>query len=298
MDISTQNLQILFTGFKAAFQDAFAAAQPQYQKIAMTVPSSTSAETYAWMEALPRIHEWLGERDVQSLGTKSMQITNRKFVSTVKVRRDQIEDDQFGVFGAIFSQLGKSVGDFPDELIFPLLNAGFSTACFDGQNFFDPNHPVKDANGNNTLVSNVQPGPGPYWFLLDTTQAVKPLVWQTRRPFDFISKTDPRVSDMVFNTDEFSYGTDGRCNAGLGLWQFAFGSGLPLTSVNFRAARQSMLDLKGDFGRPLNLKPNLLVYPPALDGTARDLIMSERLANGASNTDWKLVDLLTSAWLG
>ncbi|MBV1702618.1 MAG: Mu-like prophage major head subunit gpT family protein [Hyphomicrobiales bacterium] len=298
MDISAPNLQILYTGFKAAFEDAFRGVKPQYPRIAMTVPSSTAAETYAWMEALPRIREWLDERVVKSLGTRQMQVVNRTFESTIGVKREQIEDDQYGIFATIFAQLGLSTGNFPDELLFPLLNAGFTTQCFDGQNFFDPNHPVKDANGNITLVSNMQAGPGPYWFLLDTTQIVKPLVWQTRRPFDFISKTDPRVSDSVFKTNEFVYGTDGRCNAGLGLWQLAFGSGQPLNSANFRAARQTMIDMKGDFGRPLGLNPDLLVYPPTLDGTARDLIMSERLANGASNTDWKLVDLMKSAWLG
>ena len=44
-------------------------------------------------------------------------------------------------------------------------------ACYDGQNFFDTDHPVGE-QGSQETVSNVQTGAGPAWYLLDTTRPV------------------------------------------------------------------------------------------------------------------------------
>lgn len=61
------------------------------------------------------------------------------------------------------------------------------------------------------------------WFLLDTSRAIKPLVFQERKKPQFVAITDPQ-SDKVFMNKEYLYGVDARGNAGYGLWQLAFGS--------------------------------------------------------------------------
>ncbi|MGK4383417.1 Mu-like prophage major head subunit gpT family protein [Ectopseudomonas oleovorans] len=72
----------------------------------------------------------------------------------------------------------------PRSLVFELLQGWLATECYDGQNFFDEEHPVyanTDGTGDVTLVSNMDvpaADPGPAWFLLDTTRAVKPLIFQ------------------------------------------------------------------------------------------------------------------------
>ncbi|SEO98352.1 Mu-like prophage major head subunit gpT family protein [Propionispora vibrioides] len=61
------------------------------------------------------------------------------------------------------------------------------------------------------------------WFLLDTSRAIKPLIFQQRKKPEFVSMDS--VSDMnVFMQKKFLYGADCRDNAGFGLWQLAFGS--------------------------------------------------------------------------
>jgi phage major head subunit gpT-like protein len=304
-------LEAMFEGFNTRFSQAFGDVKPEWGRVAMEVPSTASAENYGWMTQVPRIREWIGDRVVNAIKAYGYRIVNKTFESTIGVPRESVEDDTYGVFAPLFSEMGRSVAQFPDELVFPLLDAGFATPCYDGQNFFDPEHPVLDANGNAQGVSNVQAGAGPAWFLMDTTRYVKPLVYQTRRAFDFISKTDPRSSDRVFMQKEFVFGVDGRCNAGFGFWQFAYGSQAPLNRANFRAARAAMINLKGDYGRPLGVKPNVLVCGPSLEQTARDLIKSKFLAvDGApgeaalvgavgvmDNTDQDIVDIFMSPWL-
>ena len=303
-------LSTVFESFNFVFNDAFKAVSVDWPKVAMRVPSVTAAENYGWLGQFPRIREWIGDRQVKALETFGYQIRNRSFESTIAVLRDQIEDDSYGLFNPVMAEMGRSVAQFPDELVFPLLKAGFATNCHDGQFFFDVDHPVLDAAGTAYSASNVQAGSGPAWFLLDTTRAIKPLIYQTRRDFDFVSKTDPRTSDRVFDRKEYVFGTDGRCNAGFGLWQLAFGSRAPLNRATFRAARTAMINLKGDYGRPLGIMPNLLVHGPSLEATARDLIKSQFLPVDGSpgvvgaagigmidNTDRDIVGLMMSPWL-
>ena len=44
-----------------------------------------------------------------------------------------------------------------------------------------------------------------------------------------------------------------------------------------------MMSMRGHRGRKLNLKPKLLVVPPSLEGAAREILLNERDANGATN---------------
>jgi len=312
--ITPSVLDAIFQGFNFQFNAGFKGVTPTWSKVAMETSSSAEAENYGWLGQMPRIREWIGDRVVNSLDSFGYQIRNRTFESTITVKREQIEDDKYGLFNPLFSGLGRSVAQFPDELVFGLFPNGFSSRCFDGQNFFDTNHPVKDDKGNVTVVSNVQTVQAPTnaaWYLLDTTQMLKPFIFQKRRAFSFVSKTDPNSSDRVFERNEYVYGTDGRCNAGYGFWQCAFASNAPLTRANFRAARQAMINFKADFGRPLGIGPNLLVVGPSLEQVARDLIKSKFLPvdgvpggsvqSGAlgmiDNTDMDLVEVFMSPWL-
>lgn len=303
-------LDAIFQGFSFIYNDALKGVTPTWDKIAMQVPSSASAENYGWLGQMPRMREWVGDRVIGSLDSFGYQIKNKSWETTIALKRDQIEDDTYGLFKPVVSELGRSVALFPDELVYGLLLAGFSTICFDGQNFFDSNHPIKDKDGNDTFVSNVQAGSGAPWFLLDLSKGLKPIIYQLRRAFQFVSKTDPNQSDRVFMNKEFVYGVDGRCNVGFGLWQLAYASKLPLNRTNFRAARQAMISLKADYGRPLGVKPTLLVVGPTLEQTARDLILSQFLpvdgspgvinASGIGmidNTDRNIVDIFMSPWL-
>jgi len=58
-----------------------------------------------------------------------------------------------------------------------------------------------------------------------------------------------------------------------------------------------MQSLKADGGRPLGIKPTVLVVPPGLRAAAIEIVKNERLANGASNPNFGVVDLIVSPWL-
>jgi phage major head subunit gpT-like protein len=133
-------------------------------------------------------------------------------------------------------------------------------------------HPVGDGVSIPTVsVSNVQAGGGTPWFLLDTSRAVKPFIYQERAAPKFTNLTQDS-DDNVFFHDEYLYGVRARANVGFGLWQCAFASKADLTPDNYEAARAAMMAFKGDGGRPLGIKPNVLIVPPSLEGAAMRLL--------------------------
>jgi len=269
--ITPSVLEAIFTGFNFCFADAYAKAPTQWEKVAMKVPSNTSEEHYGWLSQSPQMREWIGDRVVETLQLYGYAIKNRKYESTIGVSREQIEDDRYGIFGNIFRNMGRETRLHPDRLIFDLLSQGFTTPCYDGQNFFDTAHPIADKDGRDGFASNFAPGNGSPWYLFDTTQAVKALIFQERVPYDFKAITDG-ADAHVFLRDEYLYGVRARVNVGFGLWQMAYASKEDLDEVAYGNARSRMMQLRGDRGQLLGVTPNLLVVGPSNEARARHLL--------------------------
>jgi len=289
--VNKANLSILFQAFKSAFNTGFRGTDASWQRIATRVPSTTKEEKYAWLGQWPRLREWLGDRHIKNLSLFDYSIKNKKFESTVAVPKDDLEDDSYGVFTPLMQEMGFAAHTHPDELVFDLLSKGFSTACYDEQFFFDTDHPVGDAS-----VSNMQAGAGDPWYLLDTSRPLKPLILQMRKDYEFKAMTNTD-DESVFMRDEFRYGIDARLNVGFGFWQMAFGSKLALDQTNFDAAIAAMMAFKSDEGRPLGIKPDLIVCGPSNRAAAQAVIDKEFVDGGDSNTNFKAVDLLVVPWL-
>lgn len=297
MLINRANLSTLYDGFNAAFTKGFNGAETAYKTLAMVVPSAAASETFGWLGQFPRMREWVGDRVVQNLTAHSYTVKNKKYENTVSVGRTDIEDDRYGVFAPIMTEMGKAAAEHPDELMFSLLKAGFETACYDGQNFFDTDHPVVNEAGQTVSVANTGGGSGAGWFLLDTSRAIKPMLYQERIPYKLTQLTDDK-DDNVFWNDEFVYGVWARSSAGFGLWQLAYGSRQTLDATSYAAAREALMNMKGDAGRPLGIKPTRLVVPPSLEGAGRKILNSE-LGSGGETNQWKgTATLLVTPWLG
>lgn len=295
MIINHGNLAILNQAFSAAFKDGLASAAPQWNGVATLVPSTTAENKYAWLGKITKFREWLGDRQVQNLLAHDYAIKNKTFENTVGVSRDEIEDDQYGVYKPVIQQLGQDAATHPDELVFGLLKDGFTKPCYDGQYFFDTDHPV-GAPGKQASVSNFQGGSGASWFLLDTSKVLKPIIYQKRRDYAFTNKTS-LTDDNVFTRNEFVWGADGRSNAGFGLWQTAFSSKEGLDKQAYADARAAMQSFKGDNDKPLAIRPTELWVPPNLEQAALEVIAAERMANGATNVMRNTAKVVVCPWL-
>ena len=279
--INETNVALAFKGFKTVYSDAFDQAETHYDKIAMVVPSSSRDETYGWIGQFPHLREWVGPRHVKNLAAYGFTIRNLTFESTVAVGRADMEDDRLGIFGPMFAEMGTFARRHPEELVFGLLRDGFTAPCFDGTTYFAEDHEI-EIDGETVEVSNMQDGEGPGWFLLDTSRAMRPIIWQERMPYELQAITSSN-DQHVFLNDQYLYGVRARVNAGFGLWQLAYGSKAPLTAANYALARAAMMDFRADGGRILGVKPTVLVVPPALEEAALKIVNAATGDAGASN---------------
>lgn len=308
MIINSGNLQTLNISFNAAFSSGFDQAPADHEAITMMVNSMTATEEYGWLGTFPGLREWVGERVLRGIKTHDYSIKNRKFESSIEVDRDDIEDDNLGLYSPMFTEMGRAAAAHPCELVYAALKLGFATECYDGQYFFDTDHPVPGVG--NGSVSNVAGNPSASttnWYLFDGTRAIKPMIHQVRRAYDMKHMDDP-LDEHVFMNDKFRYGVDGRANVGYGLWQLAFASNQSLTEANYASAREAMMALKapvsneGDEPRPLGIKPTHLVVPPSLEGEALKLIKRELVPDGANaggntNVYQNTVEVIATPWL-
>ncbi|MBC06353.1 Mu-like prophage major head subunit gpT family protein [Thalassospira sp.] len=297
MDLTPQNLEAVFKGYKAQFQQGMASLGGDaelWKKFAMEVPSTTAVEVYPFLKTLPRLREWIGDRVISSLEAADFSIKNRKFELTEGVERDRIEDDSFGLYGPVVQEFGRSSGEHPNELCVEMFEA--NPDCYDGQPLFDTDHVVLDADGQEQSVSNDMGGSGPAWYVMDLSRAIKPAIFQKRRDYSFRAMND-LSSEQVFMTDRFMFGVDARVNAGPGLWQLVVRSKQTFNAASYAAARQALTALKGDHGRPLGLRHTHTMVPNTLEGAARKVI-SNSLAAGGETNEWAgTSELILNPWL-
>lgn len=285
MLINSGNLKTLGTGFSGAYKRGLGQAASKLGVIATTVQSTTGKNEYGWLGKMPNMREWLGDRVVNSIAAHDYAIKNRDWENTIEVDRNDILDDNIGIYSPLFEEMGRATVAHPDQLAWGLLKNGFATECYDGQYFFDTDHPVLDENGVAQSVSNSGGGGGTPWFLIDDTRALKPIIFQERQKANFVARDNPN-DDNVFRRKKFEYGVDARYNVGFGFWQFAYGSKQTLDGTAYGNARAALMGMKGDYGRPLGLMPSLLVVPPALEQAALKLLNSEYASGGETNP-WK-----------
>lgn len=222
MLVNKDNLSALFISLKTTFNNAFTATESTWQKIAMKVPSTTGQNDYAWLSKFPRMRKWIGEKAVKALEGFKYTVVNDDWEATVEVDRNDIEDDNLGIYAPQAEMAGQSSAQLPDEIVYDLVNKSMTAKCYDGQYFIDVDHPVKKEDGTTESVSNK-------------------------------------------GTAILSHATLAAAQASLG------------------AAETAMMEFKDDEGRPLNIKPTVLLVPPALKATANILMTAERLEDGKPN---------------
>lgn len=222
MLINKATLAAVFINLKTTFNNAFDSADSQWQKIAMLVPSSSSQNDYKWLSKFPRMRKWIGDKSVKALEAFGYTIVNDDWEATVEVDRNDIDDDQLGIYAPQAKMAGESAKQLPDDIVFELVDKGFANKCFDGQNFFDADHPVTGVDGVVASVSNT----GLKALSIDTTAKAR---------------------------------------------------------ASFGAARTAMKKFKDDEGHLLNIKPDVLLVPPALEDIANALVTADRLEDGKTN---------------
>jgi len=147
MDINRKNMDSLFKGFNTQFMAAFGSAPDTWQKFAFIVPSASASVIYPFLEKFGGMQEWIGDRQIKNLASKKMEVVNRDFEDTVSVKRNDIEDDQYGLYGSLIAQMGYNGAKLWQELAIAALLG--NPAWIDGGDFFSSTRKF----GENTIVN-------------------------------------------------------------------------------------------------------------------------------------------------
>jgi phage major head subunit gpT-like protein len=296
MQISRANLAALRVGFQAIYAQGLQSVSADWLSIAMETTSSSAKEAYGWLGTSTRFREWVGPRVLQNLQEHDFEIKNRAFENSIGVDRDNIEDDKLGIYTPMLQQLGMDAGQHPNELVFDVLNRAHQIACYDGQYFFDTDHPVVDESGATKSVSNYGGGSGALWVLYDASKVLKPVIFQRRRDYTFVAM-DAANDEQVFADKTYRYGVDARVGCGVGMWQLAYGSRQTLDADSYTAARTALASVTGDQGKKLAIMGTKLLVGPSNEAAAREVLLAERNNAGATNVWRNTAELIVTPWL-
>jgi len=141
MQITQGNLEAVFTGLKATFNEAVQTTETEeITRLMETVPSTTGTEKYPVASLLGDLEEVLDEVTITNIGTFIQSVPNRTFARIVRVRRNDIADDNIGVYRPGIRQLGRRAALYPLRLASEALSNGFSDQWVDGTTVFSASH--------------------------------------------------------------------------------------------------------------------------------------------------------------
>lgn len=141
MIINREALDDIQKSLKAIFLEAFLGATPRWPKLAMRVPSNAKIELYKFLSEVAKMRKWVGERELTNLKAYQFQIENLDWELTIPIDRNDILFDSLGLYTPLTQMMGVSAAEHPDDLLTDLLIKGGSSLCYDGQYFFDDDHP-------------------------------------------------------------------------------------------------------------------------------------------------------------
>ena len=136
MDINRQNMNELFLGFQQIFKRGFEAADLEYRKFSTEVRSTTAVEVYPFLEQFGGMREWIGDRQLKNVSSQKKKVANRDFEDTVIVRKNDIEDDKYGLYSSLIQDLGTAANSIWGELAYQALLGGDVDTWADELPFF------------------------------------------------------------------------------------------------------------------------------------------------------------------
>lgn len=153
MSLDTAKATVTLRSLTHKFDMAAKAADVFYPTISTVVPSNRLNEQYGWLGGMPGVREWLGDRQFKELRASNFVLANRLWEDSLLIQKTDLQDDVMGMYEMVMPQLGLRAAQHPDKLLFQTLTAAETTACFDGQYFFDSDHAFGDSGSQSNLLT-------------------------------------------------------------------------------------------------------------------------------------------------
>jgi phage major head subunit gpT-like protein len=141
--------------YRAVFREGFEAAEakwrPAIAALAQGITSGAETEEYNFGDAVPRMAEFKGERNMAALGVQGWTLQNVEYDNGIWILRKDLINDRLGIYNGRIRDLAKMGVLHQLTLIRDLFNNGFSSGytSYDGEIFFSNSHPLADSSSTN-----------------------------------------------------------------------------------------------------------------------------------------------------
>lgn len=102
--------------------------------------SDQESETYKWLGQSPQMREWIGGRNAKGFLENGITIDNRHFEATLEVLVREMRRDKTGQVMVRVRDMADRTSAHWAKLLSTLIINAETTACYDGQFFFDTDH--------------------------------------------------------------------------------------------------------------------------------------------------------------
>ena len=115
--------------------------------------SDQASETYNFLGQSPAMREWVGERQAKGFNGQGLTIVNKHYEATIEIaKRDARRDKTPQIQARVMEFADRAVTHWA-SLLSTLILAAPSTACYDGQFFFDTDHSEGDSGSQSNDIS-------------------------------------------------------------------------------------------------------------------------------------------------
>ncbi|MGB4032098.1 MAG: Mu-like prophage major head subunit gpT family protein [Tenuifilaceae bacterium] len=137
--------------FQSRYEDRFEGSWAR--RVSLFNPASDRAtEEYGIFGGFPKMREWVGARQANTVARLSHQVRNLPYESTLVIPDRDLSREKTGLLEAYIGNFANSVvANQWEDLLIDLVNA--NGTCYDGHNFFDTDHVWEDSGVQKNSVS-------------------------------------------------------------------------------------------------------------------------------------------------
>lgn len=142
MELTQSNLDIIFRAADNRFQSALIATESLSELFSTPIPMSTRELTQGWLDRIPMLREWKGNRVINNAVTHARPVIAVPYEDTVGLNKFNVKDDTLGIFPFAVDMLGQASKKNADKLNFEFLEDAAVLLGYDGVPVYSTAHPL------------------------------------------------------------------------------------------------------------------------------------------------------------
>lgn len=154
MELTPASVNAFFQRLDFSFQQAFQKVPTYWSMVASEFPSDTEQNLYPFLSMIPGLREWLGPRTINNVAARAFAVPNKHWEATYGMDLNKFKDDTYGFYSQMQPMIAVQVAEWRDRRLAQKIELGTTEVCWDGQFFFDTDHPVDPDNSGAGTQSN------------------------------------------------------------------------------------------------------------------------------------------------